>query len=530
MVDQPVARRAASLFGAATAVTGLIALLLTYFRLSVAPMVYDETTYVNAAWIYIHGRITPVRKGKIISADNLEHPPLGKLLFGVAERLAGSPSTLAARLVSATLMLLAAVLLGWWIGRAVNRWAGLLTVLLTLSLPALYFPVNTPFVRTAMLDPVAGAFVIASLYASWQWFASSRLLRSSLWALLTGLSVGLATSSKENGFLGVVGPVLVGLVLSSRSLRRCAQRLGQTLAAAAVALGTFLLSYLMLGDTSQISARISYLWRFQRDQSSRGHLIGFDHRITDHPPWWTNLWFMQHALGVLVTLALVVAALAGALLRRDRLASWLAGAMAGPVLFHCFIAHVALNYYWIMWIPPGLALASIGIVELGRRVRSADSRPLAVLFAASAVVLLIAPAASVVRQIARVSTLRPAGGAALVAARHGRGLTGEIVASGVYSHEIGPYTSRARSDIVYVMPRSLAGVDTVVVGAPRCRTAQSRPVLALVATNLASGALQEIHSDRILTVYAVRQPLTYPTEAEIAKQPAELQITNWNTC
>jgi hypothetical protein len=61
--------------------------------------------------------------------------------------------------------------------------------------------------------------------------------------------------------------------------------------------------------------------------------------------------------------------------------------------------------------------------------------------------------------------------------------------------------------------------DAVIVGQPRCRTPIDPGIRALVAANLATGALVQVYSDRLLVIYRSTRPLATPSQAEIAAQP-----------
>jgi hypothetical protein len=90
----------------------------------------DEPTYSVAAWRYIHGDHALPPSGGATNAHNFEHPPLAKLLFGLAQLPAGHPSIPADRLVAATCTLATALIIGVWIGHAAGRWTGLLAAML----------------------------------------------------------------------------------------------------------------------------------------------------------------------------------------------------------------------------------------------------------------------------------------------------------------------------------------------------------------------------------------------------------------
>ena len=116
-------------FAAAALLTGLWAVFQNFYKLGTAPILADEPTYIETAWRYVHGQVHPVvSSGSTLigTPDNFEHPPLAKYLFGVAQLIDGTPSSLpAARAVCALATVLAGVAVAVWIGRAAGRWIGL---------------------------------------------------------------------------------------------------------------------------------------------------------------------------------------------------------------------------------------------------------------------------------------------------------------------------------------------------------------------------------------------------------------------
>src|SRR5882757_5399380 len=179
----------------------LWAVFESYWRLSVPPMLFDEGTYQGAGWHYLHWSDAAPHDYR----SNFEHPPLAKLLFGVAQDLAGHPSVTAARAVAASCTLAAGLVLGLWLWRVAGPWVGLLAGAAQVLVPTVIVPQVTSLGRDAMLDPVAAALMIGSVAAAWFWFRAPGTRAWSL-AALTGIAVGLAAAGKENGFLGAVGP------------------------------------------------------------------------------------------------------------------------------------------------------------------------------------------------------------------------------------------------------------------------------------------------------------------------------------
>jgi hypothetical protein len=116
-------------------------LILNFVRLGPSLIMPDEDTYATAAWRYVQGTVSPAlrlspgsntgplpigQSSAQINADNFQHPPLGKWLFGLGQLVAGHESVTADRTVAAIATFLTGVVLLIWIGRVAGRWTGLL--------------------------------------------------------------------------------------------------------------------------------------------------------------------------------------------------------------------------------------------------------------------------------------------------------------------------------------------------------------------------------------------------------------------
>jgi 4-amino-4-deoxy-L-arabinose transferase-like glycosyltransferase len=447
-----------------------------------------------------------------INADNFEHPPLGKWLFGLSQLVAGHQSVTADRTVAAIATLLTGVIIVVWVGRVAGRWTGLLAGAFVVLLPeAVQGSAGLRLGRFGLLDPIAELFVVVYLLLMWEWFRSGRR-RAWLFAAVTGLAIGAATASKENGFLAAVVPILIWLAVAWREPRLLGRRLAQTVVAVGAGLVVFVGTYLPF---STPWLRIRYLIDFQLIHSDDGHLIGLAGQVTWHPPWWANLWFAGHGMGAAVTIVVLAFAAVACALRRDRLVGFCLAALVGPVIFHCFIAGVALSFYWTLWMPPLLVLSALGVTESVRRLQ-ATSLPRAVQVAPVAVLLV--PAVACLSLTARTADVKPLGPEVLrpVLAHHG--LHGPVLSSGIYQYEYAYYDLGMAAYLT--PPRSLASIQAVVIGAPQCRLEpDNRTTRAITAVNLAAGRLRRIHVDSAMTVYQVTRPLISPTPAQIAAQP-----------
>jgi hypothetical protein len=560
------------IFVAASVLVTAWAVFQNFFRIGTAPILADEPTYVESAWQYVHGTVHPptVSGTTLVSVPgNFEHPPLTKYLFGLAQMLDGHANDLtASRCVSSLATLLAGLIVAVWLGREAGRWTGLIAGGLLTLLPEAASGSLGRFDRFAMLDPVASLFMVLSVVMAWEWAkragqargrvgdegegqgqsqgdgedgnrrrrgrgSASRSSRASrgasrgawTFAVLTGVAVGLAAGSTENGFLGAVGPVLLTVLFAAisrpRDRRAILTGLGQAAAAVLVALLVFVALYLPLGNPV---TSIRYLVNFQSTQSSAGHLIGFAGQVTSMPPWWANLWFAGHSYGSLLTGFLVAAAVLAVVLRRDLLVGWCAAALAVPLVFHCFIAHVALGYYWVMWTPMFLALAGIGAGEVVkliiRAVRSVSVPlvlPVAVL--ASAAVLAI-PVGESIGETATVADLQPNGVQVLpsLMKEHHLALNGAIVSTGVGSWAYSYYVPDAKISTTASSP--VPDASLIVISTVQCRDPLDATVRALARINAADGHAVQIYADSSVTIYEVTGTLAQPTSADVSAEPA----------
>jgi predicted membrane-bound dolichyl-phosphate-mannose-protein mannosyltransferase len=364
--------RRPSAYSTAVGLVGGWAVLANFARLGFPGSGFDEPLYAIAGWRYVHGETGTPPSGGLSNFDNFEHPPLAKYLFGLAELVAGHPSVFAARVVSATCTVATALILGLCLGRVAGRWIGLGAAAMVAVLPMHVPGPNLPFRfgRYAYLDPVAELFAVGSVALAWMWF--ERRGRSGWWfAAATGGCVGLAAACRETGFLGAVGSVIVGLVLTARRRSDVGTRLAQTGVAVIISALVFVATYAGLGNPARA---IGFLIHFQREHAAVGHQVQYAGRVSVHPPGWAFLWFAQHGVGSVVAIACLVCVAAAIVLRHDRVVLWCLAALAAPLVFHMALAGVILGFYWVMWMPGVLALVSLGAAELVHLVRRATPR------------------------------------------------------------------------------------------------------------------------------------------------------------
>ncbi|MCU1655880.1 MAG: phospholipid carrier-dependent glycosyltransferase [Pseudonocardiales bacterium] len=481
-----------------------------FWNLSRPSSLVDEVGYARSgAWYMHHGMPSSVFGGRLPAILNLEHPPLAKLMFGLAQIVFGSASITSDRIVAATCTVAAAAIAAVWIARIAGPWTGLLAGALIGLLPMSVTPQLVRFGRDGMLDPVACAFVVAYLAILWEWWRQpARTRRAWVLAALGGAAVGLATASKENGFLAAVVPIVLVVAVARGA---AAVRALQALTAVVVAGAVFMASYLPLGDP--ISG-IRYLVHFQTRHSAAGHIVFVDGHYTLHQPWWANFWFAEQGLGAPATVAVLGTAIAAVVLRRDQIVAWCLAALVGPVVFHCVLASVTLPFYWAMWMPPLLVLSALGVVELVRRA-SAASWPGVVRLGsvAAAVAAAVLFAVAGVGQTGTVATLRREGPDAVPAVRATLHLSGTVLIAGLTSLAVSDYVPSAQGRI----PASLAEVDTIVLGRgrPACRAPSDPAIRALVHVNAATGRLRLAYQDRLVQIYVRTAPLVRASPAEV---------------
>lgn len=506
-LEPPASRRSwRSMAAVLAAVAGCAVVLL--WRVGRAPYLFDEQLYAAKGWEYVHPDSLSHRT---ITQGNFEHPPLAKLAFGWSQLLLGDPQGVtASRVVAALAALAAACLVGAAVSRVAGRTWGLLTMVSFALLPSSVSPQTTPVGRSALLDSVMVCFVAASVWCALGWLQARSERSAWAWALAFGASTGLATACKENGFLAAPGLVLALLVLRRETAGREVLR---GLVAAATCLVVFVAAYLPF---DQPLGHVRYLIDYQSQHSTAGHPVGVAGAVYAHPPWWATLWFAGESLGPVVV-AVALSGMTLALLAPSRPAALVLAGLAGPVAFHCFVAGVSLGFYWYAWWPLALTAAVMGLAAA-----PAVARPLGrlalpvsrgVQLVAAAAVLLLAMGTT-----GRIFTLPVEGGAGIVAARRAAGLQGAVLAAGVYPVEILP-ADRSLRIRTRVVPAELGGIDTLVVGASRCRTVPDRPTLALIRGAVDLGAAQEIYRDRLYTAYRVTGALAPPDDQQLAALP-----------
>ena len=484
------------------------ALWVNLLHLGRPPLAADELEYANAGWFALHPHDLALKP-----FANPEHPPLAKLMFGFAQLFVGHPSWVADRVVAVLCTLGAAILLAVWIGHIVGRWVGLGVGLGLVVIPMRVGGLDYRFGRYGMLDPIAELFMLASVVLAWAWFR--REGRAAWWwAIATGVTVGMAAGAKENGFLGAVGPVLLGVALAAGSARRVMRRATQAAVAAAVAAAMFAITYLPGGrPLSMIHAMLI----FQSRHSRGGHFVVVAGRVTVHQPAWAFYWFAWHGMGAAVSVVMVCGVIAALVFRHDMLVAWCVAALVAPIVFHTLIAGVILSYYWVMWMPAFLALAGIGAAEiLSRRPRQRYSTAtLAKLTAIGAVLVVMVVS---VHDTIRITAAHLAGPADLPTVMRHNNLHGPTLIGGFSAQDFVGIGLPGGPPLSPPLP-AMAGIDTVVLAAPACGESVGRYMRALVAANVTNGTLRLVYHDRRMAVYAASRTLSAPTSEQVNVLP-----------
>ena len=353
-------------------VIGLAALWAGTWRISTASILFDEPAYSSAGSAYFDGDFT----------KNLEHPPVVKYLFGLAQVLLGDGID-SARVVSALASVVVAVVL-WRLGsQLLGPVGGIVAAALWVALPRSVGSNEVPtpgdrLERFAYLEPVTAMFMTLALWFGW------RLGQSKSWsdAVGLGVAVGLATGSKLSG-VAVAFPI--GVYLIATGGRRMIGPLGM---AAAVSVATFSAAYLPFGRAA--GDAVSYIFEFQGDHASTGHMVFVRGESWMHPPWYSELWFHFDADGLWLTaaiLGLVCVAFADPRLRRP--AAYALAAVAGIYLFLSLLPIQLRHYRYVVW-PPLILVMAAGAVS----VFGSIARPWRAVGMASLVVVAVTGLAS----------------------------------------------------------------------------------------------------------------------------------------
>lgn len=330
--------------------------LFTYgWRLTTSDWLVDETTYARAGRAYLDGHL----------GLNLEHPPLAKYLFGLAQQV--HPGLLAVRLVAALcgLVLTALVYLALT-HLAGRRWAQVGTVLWLVLPHGPGGPPGSPggvvqLDRFAMLDVVATTLGMLALVLAWRWAQQPGLGA----ALLVGAVWGLAVGAKLPALL--LGPALAGAVLLPAVRPPSRLLLRQAGGACAAAVTSYLLLFAPQGGNAWRAA-LQPVSR-QLGHAETGHAVLLAGSVHVDAPWWAHLYYAWHDNGPLVACLTGVLLLAAVALHRPRrvLAPlWLAVLVPLVVLS---LSPVALPYYSFLWAPPVVVLAALGLRALWDRQR-----------------------------------------------------------------------------------------------------------------------------------------------------------------
>jgi len=172
-------------------------------------VVRDETVYIDAGaryagwWVrahdgesvFSHKAITAAFGGAEPTANNREHPPLMKVLFGLSERIAhqnlGLTSALTGfRLPTAAVNALLVVLVFLFAASIWGRAEGVIAALLTLLLPRAFFHAGL-----ATFDAPIAALWFAVIYAYHRALADRR------WLWVLAVAFGCALATKHNAIL-----------------------------------------------------------------------------------------------------------------------------------------------------------------------------------------------------------------------------------------------------------------------------------------------------------------------------------------
>jgi 4-amino-4-deoxy-L-arabinose transferase-like glycosyltransferase len=355
---------------------GAFAAFIGLWRLGTAEWLQDEYVYATAGYQYAAGT----------GGENMEHPPLAKLLIGIPEHLFGfGPAS--ARVAAVAAGIATGVALALIAARLAGEAVAVLTFALWVALPH-----PTPgwrLERAAMLDVFAACFAAFALLAALRWVERPGWRR----AAVTGAAIGAAAACKLIGAPSGI-PVVVFVLLSIRPLGRALRELG---VAAGAAVAVFLCSYLPI-RTDPFTA-IPDMLRFQGTEADSGFPIRVAGTVYNHPPWWSPLWFAWHH-GPAFAVATLIAAIIGLAAVERRVAALLGLAILAPFLAIVLGPGRFFEFYAYAWTPPLVLCAALGVAALWRRRRAGR---------AVAVVLMLPLVAAGAGSVWSVLTLQPKG-------------------------------------------------------------------------------------------------------------------------
>ncbi len=361
---------------AATLLCGVVAwgCFQNLYRLGSANWVGDELTYHFTGWEYVKGHFD----------HNFDHPFTGKLLLGAGQLLVGRGQA-QSRLVPA----IASLLTGLAVYALLRREAGFVAAVTALGL-WLVLPHSAPELpvridRFGLLEPMLTLLVFGVLFAGWRWTRTGAWH----WALLTGVSAGLAMTTKVTGVV-----VLPAVLLTALVVRRGATAWAQVIGCAIATELTAVASYAVAGARGAEAVR--YMVEKQSAHRATGHLVTVAGTEYLHPPWWSHLWFQTQSYGVEVSVVLGLLALVGLFARPGGLGVYLLAGIAAPFLFLSLGAGIALPFYYLVWQPALVALAGLGAGALWR------GRYLGPVLAAASLVPLITLGASTSAELGRL--------------------------------------------------------------------------------------------------------------------------------
>jgi hypothetical protein len=340
---------------------GVLAALAYLPNLTTGTLLIDERVYLEAGAAYLDGDF----------GLNPEHPPLAKLLFGLAGRVVGDP-VLGGRLVAVASGVAIAVAVFALVRRAAGRWWGLAGAGLWVVLPhalrhaGLGWGGFDRLDRFAMLDPVATAFAMAALVVAVRWSDDHRLR----WGLLAGALVGLAAGAKLSG--GLMGLVVAAVPWVSTWSGRASwttwagRAATRSVVVGAAAVAAAAACYLPLGGEAVEVFRT--MVEFQGQHAAGGHDVVVAGQAYPSAPWWAQGWYAWRDEGALVTVALAVAGVVGVVAGpgRPRHRGLIAAAVAVPAAVFA-ASPVLLPHYRFLWLPALVALATLGSAGLPAR-------------------------------------------------------------------------------------------------------------------------------------------------------------------
>ncbi|MFT3798446.1 ArnT family glycosyltransferase [Microbacterium sp.] len=398
---------------AAAAAGAILAIFICFHGVSSLNINGDEYIYVNAGWDYVHGDFTA----------NLEHPPVAKYLFGLAQ-LVGGQGVVAPRVLVGMLVFAGAAIMFVWLRRERGLAAATVAASLWLLSPRQLDGYRID--RVALLEPVMMFFAILAMWLAWRW---ARRQNGHWAALASGIAMSLSITSKVSS-LAILPAFAVLLAIFARGRR------------ALVGAGLFAAGLTATAVAVYVGPRragLLYLIQFQSAHNANGHVVWIAGAAYESAPWWAHAWYLWLGVGTPMVVVLAVGVGAAIVRLREPLVLFLASALAGLLVFYLAVAHVALAFYYYAFMPFLVMLAAIGFA----RLLSTRPAPRIGWRGVSAFALVVLTAVGVIRLAEQTGAIRPTGIAVVPDVLREHDASGSVLVLAITPNAYLPYLGAA---------------------------------------------------------------------------------------